>query len=474
MKPTITVLVVLAVLTTGFGQALWPTFQYDNQRTGRCPYAGPTQPETLWTFTTSGEVWSSPVVAEDGTIYFGSMDGSLYALNHDGSLKWSYATGDDVYSSPALDEEGRIYVGSKDSCVYCLEDSATSARVKWTCRTNGRVNSCILVADGVAYARTGHLHAIDSTGTQKWTYHTHLSSPGGPAMSANRSTVYIESCDPAPFEYAVAALDTSGTVKWTCDIGSAPFDFSLSTPTVNPDGATFFPTFSAKAFYAITPGGAIDWNCNLGDESQLGSAALNQGDTAYIGCLNGNLHAVAPNGTIDWTFATGAAVQESPIVDSTGTVFVGCGSKFYALRPDGTMHWEYELADRILSSPALTPEGTLLFGAGNKLYALGQQTGISSGRSRRLPVPLTVFPNPFSTSACIRFAPDKPGPVTLAVYNSAGCLVRTLASGRTMSGTCRIDWDGTDEQGRNAGNGVYLCRLRTGSGETVKPVTVLR
>ncbi len=474
MKYAAMVFLIPAFLASGFGQAPWPTFQYDNQRTGRCPYPSPAQPETLWTFLTSGEVWSSPVVAEDGTIYFGSMDGSLYGLHSDGSLKWSYATKGDIYSSPALDNEGRIYIGSKDSCVYCIEDSVTSARVKWTFPTNGRVNSCILVADGVVYARTGHLYAIDSTGNQKWTYHTHLSSPGGPASSPDRSTVYIETCDPAPFEYAVAALDTNGTRKWLCDIGSAPFDFSLSTPTVSPDGAIFFPTFSAKTFYAIAPGGTVKWGCNLGDESQLGSAALNQGDTAYIGCLNGNLHAVAPDGTIDWTFATGAAVQKSPIVDSSGTILIGSGFKFYALNPDGTLKWEYELADRILSSPALTPDGTLLFGAGNKLYALGQQTGISSGRSRRLPVSLAVFPNPFSTSACIRFTLDKPGPVSLAVYNSAGRLVRTLANGRMMSGTCRINWDGIDEQGRKVGNGVYLCKLRTGSGETVKTVTVLR
>jgi len=34
----------------------------------------------LWTFAAQGEVWSSPAVA-DGTVYFGSDDHSLYAVD---------------------------------------------------------------------------------------------------------------------------------------------------------------------------------------------------------------------------------------------------------------------------------------------------------------------------------------------------------------------------------------------------------
>ena len=39
-------------------------------------------------------------MAPDGTIYVGSQDYYLYALNPDGTKKWSYETGAAVWSPP--------------------------------------------------------------------------------------------------------------------------------------------------------------------------------------------------------------------------------------------------------------------------------------------------------------------------------------------------------------------------------------
>ena len=41
-----------------------------------------------WTFITGGDVRSSPAIGSDGTIYVGSSDENLYAINPDGSTKW--------------------------------------------------------------------------------------------------------------------------------------------------------------------------------------------------------------------------------------------------------------------------------------------------------------------------------------------------------------------------------------------------
>ncbi len=45
---------------------------------------------------------SSPVLGADGMIYVGSEDGTLYAINPNGTLKWDFLTGDCVLSSPLL------------------------------------------------------------------------------------------------------------------------------------------------------------------------------------------------------------------------------------------------------------------------------------------------------------------------------------------------------------------------------------
>ncbi|NOR22954.1 MAG: PQQ-binding-like beta-propeller repeat protein, partial [Desulforhopalus sp.] len=54
-----------------------------------------------WAFTTGGWVDSSPAIGADGTIYVGSYDNKLYAINPDGNEKWAFTTGNYVISSPA-------------------------------------------------------------------------------------------------------------------------------------------------------------------------------------------------------------------------------------------------------------------------------------------------------------------------------------------------------------------------------------
>ena len=38
-------------------------------------------------------IHSSPAIGADGTIYVGSDDGKLYAINPDGTQKWAFTTG---------------------------------------------------------------------------------------------------------------------------------------------------------------------------------------------------------------------------------------------------------------------------------------------------------------------------------------------------------------------------------------------
>jgi outer membrane protein assembly factor BamB len=95
----------------------WPMFRQNPQRTGRSPYSGPEVPYQKWSFTTGSYVSSSPAIGADGTIYVGSDDYNLYAINPDGSQKWSFTTGYMVLSSPAIGADGTIYVGSDDGTI---------------------------------------------------------------------------------------------------------------------------------------------------------------------------------------------------------------------------------------------------------------------------------------------------------------------------------------------------------------------
>ncbi len=75
---------------------------HDNLRhTGLSPFS--TVKDTgvqKWKFTTGNQVESSAALGDDGTIYIGSLDDNLYAINPDGSQKWKFTTVSSVYSSP--------------------------------------------------------------------------------------------------------------------------------------------------------------------------------------------------------------------------------------------------------------------------------------------------------------------------------------------------------------------------------------
>ncbi len=76
--------------------------------------------KTIWSSYTGGTIYSSPAFG-NGTVYVGSGDGRLYAMDaSDGSIEWSFATGDNIASSPLL-SNGVVYVGSTDGFVYAIK-----------------------------------------------------------------------------------------------------------------------------------------------------------------------------------------------------------------------------------------------------------------------------------------------------------------------------------------------------------------
>ena len=65
----------------------------------------------LWEFETGAKVWASPAIGLDGTVYIGSWDNKLYAINgKTGGKLWEFETG--MRASPSIGFDGTVYVGS--------------------------------------------------------------------------------------------------------------------------------------------------------------------------------------------------------------------------------------------------------------------------------------------------------------------------------------------------------------------------
>ena len=113
-----------------------------------------------WSFETGGGVNFSPAIGTDGTIYVGSLDRKLYAINPDGTAKWSFQTGLPVHSSPAIAPDGSIYVGSLDRKLYAINPDGTE---KWSFQTGLPVHSSPAIGpDGTIYVGSDGLYAIYS------------------------------------------------------------------------------------------------------------------------------------------------------------------------------------------------------------------------------------------------------------------------------------------------------------------------
>jgi len=100
----------------------WPKFRGDSKNTGQSQYIGPQTDRLKWSYQTGSAIYSSPAIGSDGTVYIGSWDHKLYAINSDGSLKWSYLMGDNISSSPAIGSDGTVYMGSVDKKLYAFQD----------------------------------------------------------------------------------------------------------------------------------------------------------------------------------------------------------------------------------------------------------------------------------------------------------------------------------------------------------------
>src|ERR1035438_4758976 len=163
-----------------------------------------------WKFETKSRIVSSPAVA-GGLVYFGAYDSNFYAVDAaTGKLKWKFQTGgewqftaqhlhgfqpaaeimpdpwDCYLSSPAI-WNGSVYFGSGDGNVYAL-DAATGA-LKWKFKTGDVVHASPAIADGMVFIGSwdSYFYALDAvTGAEKWRFKT-----GEDTISQNQGGIQV-------------------------------------------------------------------------------------------------------------------------------------------------------------------------------------------------------------------------------------------------------------------------------------------
>jgi outer membrane protein assembly factor BamB len=324
----------------GLADSPWPMFQGNLNHTGQSLYnTSDNTGKMRWSFNTGSYVFSSPAISSDGSIYIGSTDNNLYAVNPDGTEKWNFSTSGLIHSSPAINTEGTIFVGSKDGRLYAINPNGSE---KWNFQTNSIIDSSPAIGpDGTIYVGSNDykLYAINADGSKKWAFQAgNKIDDSSPAISSN-GTIYIGSLD-----FNLYAIKPDGTKKWSYKTGSYVF----SSPVIGYDGTIYIGSEDNK-LHAINPDGTQKWSFTAGNNI-YSSPAIGLDGTIYVGSTDFYLYAINPNGTKKWDFLTGFVVESSPSIGSDGTIYVGSkDNKLYAIYPNGTEKWNFTTGNGILS-----------------------------------------------------------------------------------------------------------------------------
>ncbi|MGL4670223.1 MAG: PQQ-binding-like beta-propeller repeat protein [Methanobacteriaceae archaeon] len=96
--------------------------------------------DVIWNYTAGDVIESSPAIY-DGKVFFGSDDGTLYTLAaKNGSLIWKYDLGAKISSSPLIDTwDNNVFIGADNGNITCLD--IRDGSFKWARTTGASIKS---------------------------------------------------------------------------------------------------------------------------------------------------------------------------------------------------------------------------------------------------------------------------------------------------------------------------------------------
>jgi outer membrane protein assembly factor BamB len=405
-------------------------FRYNSSQTGQCDYDSNAYATLSWRFQTEYKIRSSPVIAEDGTVYFGSYDNYLYALNPDGTLKWRFKSTGDIHSSPAICDDGTIVFSAIYAYLYALNPDGT---LKWQKQLGWGYSSPIIAPDNTIYigCSDGFIYAIGSDGKRRWRYRageewsfqTNGTITTAPALDEN-GVLYVTSSDNYLYALDTNAIDEDDRLLWK--FTHSYMQHPNTSPVIGPDNTVFIATNSSKLI-------AIDAsNINLSDEERFKwyavisnsptTPAISSTGILFVGAGT-NLYAfdvitefTGSRLTPLWTFTTTGNITSAPIIDKNEHVYFGTSdSKLYAIKDyinqdysiprQAVKVWEFKAISSIYTSPAISEDGTIYFGSDDYyLYALHYRNkciikGITLDASTQRPVPSRISTNTGSNTS---------------------------------------------------------------------------
>lgn len=84
------------------------------------------------------------------------------------------------------------------------------------------------------------------------------------------------------------------------------------------------------------------------------------------------------------------------------------------------------------------------------------------------------YPNPFNPATTLSYGLPEASQVVLSIYDLKGRLVSTLVNESRDAGYHTAIWNGTDQNGRPVGAGMYIYRIQAGSYGQARKMILLK
>ncbi len=342
----------------------WMSFRGNPQLTGVATGSLPENPQLLWTFKTEDGIESTAAIF-DGTVYVGSWDAHLYAIDlDDGTLKWKYQASDEIKSSPSV-FQNTVYFGDEMGVFHAVD--AQTGNQKWTFNAEAGIISSANFFDSRVFfgSYDQYLYCLSTEdGRVIWKFETEGYVHGTPTIV--NDTVIISGCD--GYMRLISVHD--GVEKKQIPLG----DYVGASPAVL-DNRSYVGTYGNRVLCVDLKNAEILWDYEHPKRQFpfYGSAAVTK-DIVIVGGRDKMIHALQPQtGESLWTYPAKSRVDSSPVIVGERVFFGTKSGEIYALNINsGEQVWKFVTGSSIAASPSVA-SGKLVIGSEDGvLYCFGK------------------------------------------------------------------------------------------------------
>lgn len=393
--------------------------------------AGPEAGEIIFCFEADGQIISTPGFGQDGTIYFGTQNASLYAVDPDGNLKWKWkydGWGPQAFeSSCAIGEDGTIYVADDIAIPNYFFALSPEGEKKWVYETHvvyGAMDaSPVLLSDGTIFAGAhgfsgwvgllGQLVALAPDGTVLDGFPLYTGAIYASPVAVDDVVVVGEIAGYERYN-RVFAVNKNAYILWETELYDSNATskwFSLSSPAIDCNNNIFIiqnvedffpetgpPTATSEIFQLASLTGEKLFEMEISKQSiVVGSPVIDAAEFgANVIVATENAHLISLN-----PYADGAKLNYDLVLgessEATGTPVIGDNGMLYhavnrisdanqidvfEINTDGTINDAFIvtiLNDQVSSSLTMDNNGVIYFGTKEgKLYAVQTEAGALS------------------------------------------------------------------------------------------------